>query len=544
MVFGIFIGIAFIFLSLSVNLITSYFEAQKTKKSLKKMWGTLLHTQKKQGDTIDSLVSSFLVRKKYTPYDCYIDDGTWDNLDLQQIFSQINSTQTSLGGELLYSKMRLLKFSIDDDFENLKSYLLENEGVRERIQNVLAKLGKKNNNMAFQIVYGSGLKKVRYDRIYIMLGFLPALSLLAAFINNILGSLIFIFSVSFNIIFYVFRKYSLELELERMSYLVQIIHVSNVLKKLDFPGSSNLARDLNKFKILNFLGYAFNYKTDVSETSIIFEYINAIFMIPFIAYSQLNSKLFKYNDSIKEVLDIISNLDAAISNLNFLEYSIYHCKPIFSNEKGLKAKEIYHPLLKNPISNSIEFYNNIVISGDNASGKSTFMRTIAINCILAQSLNFALARSLLLSNGGVSSSINVSDNVMNGESHFVAEGKRIKILIEKLSPNKFNYLFLDEIFSGTNSAERVSIGTSLMNWLKNKNCLYMITTHDIELIKSGIEFNKNYYFTSSQITNKSDYKIREGISTTTNAIATLENLNYPNEIISESKLKLKEFVTI
>lgn len=64
MVFGIFIGIAFIFLSLSVNLITNYFEAQKTKKSLKKMWGTLLHTQKRRGDTVDSLASSFLVRKK------------------------------------------------------------------------------------------------------------------------------------------------------------------------------------------------------------------------------------------------------------------------------------------------------------------------------------------------------------------------------------------------------------------------------------------------------------------------------------------------
>lgn len=172
------------------------------------------------------------------------------------------------------------------------------------------------------------------------------------------------------------------------------------------------------------------------------------------------------------------------------------------------------------------------------------MRTTAINCILAQSLNFALAKYFSLSYGGVSSSINVGDNVMNGESHFVAEGKRIKILIDNLSSDKFNYLFLDEIFSGTNLAERVSIGTSLMNWLKNENCLYMITTHDIELIKSGIDFNKNYYFTSSQITNKSDYKIREGISTTTNAIATLENLNYPNKIISESKLKLKEFITV
>lgn len=543
MSFGILIGISFIFLSLLVNLITRYIEAQKTKKALKKRWGTLLHTQQRRGDTDASLFASFLVRKNDVLHDCYIDDETWENLDLQQIFSQINSTQTSLGGESLYSKMRLLKFSKDEDFEDLKTYLLEHETVREKLQNILAKLGKKDNNLIYQIVYGSGLKKFSYDKLYIILGLLPVLSLLIAFINNILGSLIFISSVSFNIIFYMLKKYSLIIELERLSYLVQIIHVSNVLKKLDFPGSSSLDQDLKKFRILNVLSYAFNYKTDISETAIIFEYIHAIFMIPFIAYSQLNSKLFKYNADIKDILDIISNLDAAIENLNFLAYSVYHCKPIFSDEKGLKAKEIYHPLLRNPVSNSIKFYNNIIISGDNASVKSTFMRTIAINCILAQSLNFALANYFSLSYGGVVSSINVGDNVTNGESHFVAEGKRIKHLIDNLSSDKFNYLFLDEIFSGKNSAERVSIGTSLMTWLKTENCLYMITTHDSELIKSGLNFNKNYYFTSSQITNKSDFKIREGIATTTNAIATLEHLNYPNKIISESKSKLKAYIT-
>ena len=541
MLFWFSIAGVIVFLSLAAHMLSSYFEMKKIQRRLKENWGTLNHAQQRKVDSLENLKASFILRKNYTSYDFSIDDETWNNLNLDEIFSQINNTQTSVGSEFLYSKMRLLHFSKDNQFEKIKEYLSENKEVKEKIQETLARLGKKDNNQVFQIVFHSGLEGIKYDRLYIILGLLPVLSLFLALVNNILGSLIFICSVCFNLIFYVFRKYSLELELERMSYLVQIIHVSKSIAKIDFPDAGSLSENLKNFTFINFLGYAFNYKVGVSETLLIFEYINAIFMIPFIAYSQLNSKLFKHNQSIKEILNIISSLDAAIANLNYLDYSAYSCVPSFHKEFGLIAEEVYHPLLKNPVSNSIEISRNILISGDNASGKSTFMRTIAINCILSQSLNFALAKKFSMLHGGISTSMNIGDNVLDGESHFVAEGKRIRELIQKLSSGTFNYLFLDEVFNGTNSTERVAIGASLMVWLGTKNCSYMITTHDTGLVKAGIEYNENYYFVSATATNKSDYKIREGISVTTNAISTLENLGYPEDLVRKSKENLQKY---
>jgi DNA mismatch repair ATPase MutS len=243
---------------------------------------------------------------------------------------------------------------------------------------------------------------------------------------------------------------------------------------------------------------------------------------------------------------------------------------------------MYHPLLKNPVSNSIRYAQNVVISGDNASGKTTFMRSVAVNCVLSESLNFALAREFSLRSGGILSSMNISDDLTSGESHFVAEGKRIKTIIEALSDDSFNltefgapearrlddlrtclkaepqipkslrfktgaphilfnYLFLDEIFNGTNSAERVSIDASLMEWLADKNCLYIISTHDFELIKAVKRFNQNYHFTTDS-SGESDYRLKQGISRTTNAIATLKKLDFPEIIPHSSVEKLNKIL--
>ncbi|GAB2024884.1 hypothetical protein OfM1_09550 [Lactovum odontotermitis] len=524
-------------------LLMHQLEKKKLKKYLSESWGNLHHTRHKK-DSVESLQFSLIAQKSRQDFDSFVDDETWENLNLQEVYWQLNNTQTSLGAERLYSRMRLLQFSQDNDFESLKTYFSGHEAEREKLRFILAGLGKKNNNQAFQIVSDSGSENVKYDKLYVFFGILPLLSLLLTLVNGMLGLALFIASVLFNIIFYLFRKYTLELELERMSYLVQMIHVSKKMSEIDFPYKDKLAQDFKYFKFLNVLGYAFNYKNDFSDTSVLFEYLNAIFMIPFIASSQLKKKLNKHNSSIKEMLKIIADIDVAVAALSFLEFCDNgYCIPEFSETKGVKASEIYHPLLEKPVSNSIDFTDNILISGDNASGKSTFMKTIAVNLLLAQSLNFALAKEFSLSYGGIATSMNIGDNVLVKESHFVAEGRRIKELLDKISDSEFHYLFLDEIFSGTNSAERVSIGVSLMEWLSRENCLYMITTHDIELIKTGKKFSSNYYFTSDfNGDGKNDYKIRSGISNKTNAIVTLEKLDYPKEIVENSRKKLKDFV--
>ncbi|MDR2976222.1 MAG: hypothetical protein LBV19_02770 [Streptococcaceae bacterium] len=532
----------FLIVSLVSTIVLNIIGARKHKARIKRDWGTLQHLQRKNPDSEKSIFSSFLIRKKYEKYDFCVDDMTWENLNLQKIYAQINNTQTSIGAEALYTKLRLLHNSPDKDFEQLKAYLADNPSEREQLQHALAKLGKKSDNQAFQIVYDSGLKGVKYDKLYVVLGLMPILSLLLVPVSLILGIVACLAFISFNIIFYTVKKYALEFELERLSYLIQIIRTSKALGKIDFPYSSRVKEISSHFKFLINIGYTVNQTNDYSDTSVISEYINAIFMTPFIAYSRLNKKLKNNNARIQELMKIISDVDVATAIDSYLEYVDYYCLPSLHEQSELQAQDMYHPLLKNPVSNSISYAQNVVISGDNASGKTTFMRTVAVNCILSQSLNFALAREFSLRPGGILSSMNISDDLTSGESHFVAEGKRIKTIIQALSDNSdFYYLFLDEIFNGTNSAERVSIGASLMEWLADKNCLYIISTHDFELIKAVKRFNQNYHFTTDS-SGESDYILKQGISRTTNAIATLRKLDFPEVILHSSVEKLNKIL--
>ena len=96
------------------------------------------------------------------------------------------------------------------------------------------------------------------------------------------------------------------------------------------------------------------------------------------------------------MLEILGRLEAAIAVLNYKESLPIYAKPSFTSSAGMKGKGLYHPLLERPVSNDLDFSKNMMISGDNASGKSTYLRVAAINAILAQELGFACAESLTL----------------------------------------------------------------------------------------------------------------------------------------------------
>ena len=191
----------------------------------------------------------------------------------------------------------------------------------------------------------------------------------------------------------------------------------------------------------------------------------------------------------------------------------------------------------NPIANDVHFQKNMVISGDNASGKSTYLKTVAINAILAQGLGFAYGETLALPYGHVLTAMDVSDDIEVGDSYFITESKAILRMIQHLKEPGFHYFFIDELFKGTNTIERIGSGLGIVRWLASQNCLYMISSHDIELVAASGEVNDNYHFDSRYVDGKIvfDYQIKPGSAVTKNAVNTLESLHYPEEITQTAK---------
>ena len=229
--------------------------------------------------------------------------------------------------------------------------------------------------------------------------------------------------------------------------------------------------------------------------------------------------------------EIIAELEELIS-LSVLMALNDTCKPEIISDRKIEFEDLYHPLISSDkvVRNSAELSNSVtVITGSNMSGKTTFMRAIAINTVLCYIGCGAAASTFRVPHMKLFTSMRVRDDVSEGISTFYAEILRIKAMADYAGAgNELPMLCLiDEIFKGTNSADRIVGATEAVSTLSDADCMVILTTHDFELCdlktKSG-KTAENYHFEESYKGDEIvfDYKLKHGRCTTRNAISLLK----------------------
>ena len=525
-----------------VVVLTNYMSMIRLRKKLAKAWDGERFFIKK--DTEESLVDGMLLASTLQPTDSQVDDQTWYDLALHKVFDQLNYTQSSIGAEALYQKMRLLTFQPDDSLRELEEFFERQPDLRLRVQVIMNQLGKKNHNMARSIVANPGNQDSRiYLSLYIFLACLPVLSLFFLPFFKIQAMSVLIASVTFNIIFSSIRNWSNKLRLDQVSYLVRIFASAEKLSRLALPKQETLKQAVQPFKKTKVISSILQSPTGSSEMEIILIYLNFLFLIPQIAQIYIYQQVRTHQKEAQETINLLGELEVAISLLRHKRDGKLVCHPCFKQDGGIKGKGIYHPLIANPVVNDVSFEKNMVISGDNASGKSTYLKMVAINCILAQGLGFAYGESFELPYGHVMTSMDVSDDIEVGDSYFITESKTILRMIENLKKPGFHYFFIDELFKGTNTIERIGAGLGIVRWLSGRNCLYMISSHDIELVVASGAVNDNYHFDSRYVDGKIvfDYHIKQGSAVTKNAVNTLKSLHFPSEITLTAQELIEQY---
>ena len=525
-----------------VVVLTNYMSMIRLRKKLAKAWDGERFFIKK--DTEESLVDGMLLASTLQPTDSQVDDQTWYDLALHKVFDQLNYTQSSIGAEALYQKMRLLTFQPDDSLRELEEFFERQPDLRLRVQVIMNQLGKKNHNMARSIVANPGNQDSRiYLSLYIFLACLPVLSLFFLPFFKIQAFSVLIASVTFNIIFSSIRNWSNKLRLDQVSYLVRIFASAEKLSRLALPKQEAFKQAVQPFKKTKVISSILQSPTGSSEMEIILIYLNFLFLIPQIAQVYIYNQVKSYQKEAQETINLLGEMEVAISLLRHKRDFELICQPHFSKEGGIRGKSLYHPLIANPVVNDVSFEKNMVISGDNASGKSTYLKMVAINCILAQGLGFAYGESFELPYGHVMTSMDVSDDIEVGDSYFITESKTILRMIENLKKPGFHYFFIDELFKGTNTIERIGAGLGIVRWLSGRNCLYMISSHDIELVVASGAVNDNYHFDSRYVDGKIvfDYHIKQGSAVTKNAVNTLKSLHFPSEITLTAQELIEQY---
>ncbi len=475
-----------------------------------------------------------------------VDDKTWKDLNLDDVFTIIDRNSSPIGQQYLYHLLH--KYENDSVLLNerikLAVYFKKNAKIRESIQLELNKLDKNKTYFIAPLIYGELPQKPRYYFLFFILSFLALISfILTIFNNSFLFLTIAIFII--NLLINHFYSKNIHQYFEGFSGLNRLLISARNISKLDNSLITQLIFLNKKLPLIKKLNKRIgSLVLDIASTNEIFamiaEYINIYFLYDLLKYCTSVGLLQKHQENIHEIFENIAQLDVAISLASYLSTLPEYCTPNFTKLKSISFEDVYHPLIPNAVSNSLkELKNSVLITGSNMAGKTTFIKTIGINLILAQTLNFCLSKSATIPQLIVKSAIKREEDLENSKSYFFVEIEELQNFI-KLSNS--NYLFLiDEIFRGTNTVERLAASTAVLEYL-DKNNFVFVTTHDIELQELLNNKYKMFHF-SEQVEGNNfyfDYQLRKGPTSSGNAIRLLEIKGYPLSIINKSMLIVKK----
>ncbi len=236
--------------------------------------------------------------------------------------------------------------------------------------------------------------------------------------------------------------------------------------------------------------------------------------------------ILAYNHQIKSIQSL-NGLFTAISEIEVMtSFSILGIDNAIvsipkENSYHIRGEMLYHPLVKNCISNDFLLQGGVVLTGSNMSGKTTFMRTLGVNQILFNAGSIVCAKEFSSEFIPIYTSLRANDMLSEGISTFYAEILRMKKMNEAIQEGKC-LILVDEIFKGTNAYERIQASLQVIEKFNQYKVLFIISTHDFELCDAKNILN--YHFNEQYIEDKIafDYKIKEGMCESSNALYLLK----------------------
>ena len=208
-------------------------------------------------------------------------------------------------------------------------------------------------------------------------------------------------------------------------------------------------------------------------------------------------------------------------------------------------KKMYYPeLSEGVVKNSIILKNNKLITGVNASGKTTLIKTVLLNILLSQQIGYGYyERGRIKLYDKLHSYLNIPDT-SNRDSLFQAEARRCKVILDDIivNRNKEHFCIFDELYSGTNPIEASMAGYAYLKYLNNfKNVKFILTTHYLDMCerlegmcedKSIVNNNMKAYYKNDKLV--CSYKLQKGITKLNGGVEVLRKLNYKKEIIEDA----------
>lgn len=476
-------------------------------------------------------------------------DQTIEDIDFNRLFTFIDRTTSKVGQQFLYKK--LLEPTADriNSSDNLIQLFAANHELREKVQLELLKLSDDDAYTISSLLQDIHLEKPKWYKFLVPNVILALVLVILSFKFPILIICLVVITVV-NMYLHLWNKNNTFFFTRSVPQLNILISVASLLlKRSELPYDKSVEESIIKMKSFQNHASLIRFRHDGVHDDImqyLFDLIKGFFLIEILVIYKMANELREKRSAILLLFEYVGAIDASISIANLRAGKLRTCQPVFTDGmKDLNVKNVYHPLIKNCTTNSLKIKGkSILLTGSNMSGKSTFLRTIAINSILAQTINTCFADEFISPILKQFSSIRIDDNLFEGKSYYFQEVSLMGSLLSQVKPPNQSLFILDEVFKGTNTVERIAAAKAILSYLNRNENIVIVSTHDIELADLLQEEYDLYHFTeiveSSEL--HFDYKIKHGQLQTRNAIRILELANYPDEIISEARSLSNEIV--
>ena len=540
----VYVLIGFIIL---IFLIISFFK-EKDKKLLEEIhlnWAKEIDKYRNFDD-----LEKYCTSNNIDPFHI-LSSQTLKDIDVENLFSILDRTSTTIGQQLLYNRIVFPTNNRNElkEFSSKSGYFIENFNKRESVQKILYRLEKNGTSEIIDTLDQKNLVINKNKPLYKILTILAIVGIM----GFIFFPIIVIYSIpilAVNItVQYVF-KYRNEKKYRTLSEVYGLIKAAQRLEKIDtIIDSTSIPKNLKSLKsfVKNYRFLNFGIPGDDLSKALFYflELIKACFLTEIHLLNNSYFQILKEKESLKKLYQFIGEFDVAISTASLKsDKRFITCIPnLIEEKKTLKFTNAIHPLIDDCIPNSFSLEDkSAFITGSNMSGKSTFLRTILINSILAQTLYFCFAETYTSSFIKPFSSIKIDDNLLEGSSFFFKEVEIIKQMTEQISSAN-NLFIIDEIFKGTNTIERISLAKAVLHFLNNSENMVIASSHDLELIELLSSDFEMVHFTETIKENQLifDHTIKAGSLKTTNAIKIVEIENFPKSIVDEAYKMTREF---
>lgn len=537
-------------------MITGKLEERKAKQTfrgkLQRQYGNAADKQYAEG-RLNSIAS---VLRGHASEGFVIDDITWNDLEMDRLFQSMDYTRSAAGEEALYQWLRIPAFdeTVLKERESHFQFFESHEKERLDYLMLMADIGRTGKYSVYDYLdYLDALpeKKCMLSKILdigILVCLILGLTVSGAFFAPF-GILLL-----YNSFTYMKEKKEMEPYLMTFAYFVRILDSMKLLDgmsdafSLEFSKEllrvQNIKKELQSFRRFSFLALDnVSGSNSMDGGRIIFSYLNFIFHLDLIKLYSMLHEVKEKKLMLIQLFQTLGEIEACISvTYARAKWKVYTVPEFgdWDREKGvvLQAEDLFHPLIEHPVPNSFCQKRGMLLTGSNASGKSTFLKTVAVNALLAQTIHTVCAKSYRGNYFRIYSSMALRDCLEQGESYFIVEIKSMKRIFDAVKKENAPVLCtIDEVLRGTNTAERIGASAELLRELSRQGALCFAATHDLELTALLENDMDNYHF-EEYVEGKNitfPYQLMKGSAKGRNAIRLLSAFGFDDALVERAE---------